>query len=465
MTTRSGTIREGTLRRGRQIMARMGSSGRRSGGGRSWPMGRGLALSLGLLLGVAPALAQTPHPAPPQDGAVALVGATIHPMTGPAIEEGTLVFEDGVITAVGAAVTVPTGAREVDLRGMHLYPGLVDAHSAMGLFEIGGFDQTIDLNELGEVNPNARAQVAFNPETRHTSPARSQGVLITNSTPAGGLISGTSAAMMMDGWTWEEMTLRAPTNLMVNWPFPGDEAEYDEAIETLRDTFDEARRYWRAADGSQGSVVPSDSRWEAMIPVFEGDLPVMVQANELRQIQDAVSWAGEEGVRILIVGGRDSGLVVDHLARLEVPVLLSSVQGSPSRDWQPYDEPFTLPARLHEAGVSFGIAGGTSAPYTYRLAWEAGTAVAFGLPEEEALRAVTLYPARFLGIDDRVGALEEGMDATFLVTTGNPLEYETQIDQAYIQGREIDMMDVHRRFYEKYREKSMQRGGFGADGR
>jgi imidazolonepropionase-like amidohydrolase len=407
--------------------------------------------------------AQTPVPAPPQDRPVALVGGTIHPVTGPAIPGGTLVFEDGVITAMGTGVEVPAGAVTVELEGRHVYPGLIDAHTAMGLFEIGGFTQTIDLNELGTVNPNVRAQVAFNPETRHTSPARSQGVLIANSSPAGGLIAGQAAAMMMDGWTWEEMTLAAPTAMIVNWPVPGSEGEYEdeyeERVAELRSVMEEARRYAKAqaAEGTVGSH-PTDSRWEAMLPVLAGEVPVMVNANEVRQIQDAVTWAEEEGVRLVILGGRDAGFVADHLARKEVPVLLSSVQGVPGRGWQPFDETHSLPARLYEAGVPFGIAGGSSAVYAYRLAWEAGTAVAFGLPEEEALRAVTLHPARFLGIDHRVGSLEVGKDATLLVTTGSPLEYSSQIDQAYIQGRAVDMNDVHRLFYEKYRQKSLQRG-------
>lgn len=406
-----------------------------------------------LLLGAGePVQAQTPAAAPPQEAPVALTGVTIHPVTGPVIENGTILFEDGVITALGTRVEVPTGAETLELPGRHVYPGLIDANSAMGLFEIGGFDVAIDLNELGAVNPNARAQVAFNPETRHITPARSQGVLVTNSSPAGGLISGLSAAMMLDGWTWEEMTIRAPTNLMLHWPSTQDEDNYEEELEVLRATFDEARAY-RTARGAGGDEFATDSRWEAMIPVLDGDVPVMVQANELRQIQDAITWSEEEDVRIMILGGRDAAFVADHLARKEIPVLLSSVQGSPARGWQPYDEPFTLPLRLHEAGVPFAIAGGSSAPYTYRLPWEAGTAVAFGLPEEEALRAVTLYPARFLGIDDRVGALAEGLDATLLVTTGSPLEYETQIEEIYIQGRAVDMDDVHRLFYQKYRQR------------
>ena len=417
------------------------------------------------LVGAQALEAQTPAPAPVQDQAIAITGATIHPISAPAIEGGTIVFEDGVITQMGTNVEIPAGARQVDATGQHIYPGLIHSNSAMGLFEIGGWGVTIDTNELGTVNPNVRAQVAFNPESRHITFPRSQGVLITNSSPTGGLIAGQSAAMMLEGWTWEEMTLQGGTGLVVNWPSTNNENQYDSNLRTLRDTFDEARSYWIARISEHADQMDTDSRWEAMIPVFEGEMPVLVSANELRQIQDAVTWAEEEGVRIVIRGGRDAAFVADHLARKEIPVILTSVQGSPSRGWQPYDETFTLPQRLHEAGVPFAIASGSSAAYTYRLNWEAGTAVAYGLPEDVALRAVTLEPARFLGIDDRVGSLEVGKDATLLLTTGSPIQYETQIEQAYIQGREVDMMDVQRRFYEKYREKSLQRqqAGSGSD--
>ncbi len=439
-------------------LARNGRTPERSSAARRGRSRLGALMAGGLLLITAPVLtglpaeAQTPTPAPPQDGPVALSGVTIHPVTTPVIENGTVLFEDGVITAMGTDVELPAGTEILELPGRHVYPGLIDANSSMGLSEIGGFDVAIDLNELGDVNPNARAHVAFNPETRHTTPARSQGVLITNSSPSGGLISGLSAAMMLDGWTWEEMTLKESTNLMLHWPSPQDEDDYEAELETLRSTFDEARGYMLALE-AEGEALPSDARWEAMIPVLQGEVPIMIQANELRQIQDAITWSEEEEVRIMILGGRDAAFVADHLAGREIPVILSSVQGSPSRGWQPYDEPFTLPLRLHEAGVPFAIAGGSSAPYTYRLPWEAGTAVAFGLSEEEALRAVTLYPARFLGIDDRVGSLGEGMDATLLVTTGSPLEYETQIEGIYIQGRAVEMDDIHRLFYQKYRQR------------
>ncbi|MEX2532189.1 MAG: amidohydrolase family protein [Gemmatimonadota bacterium] len=395
-------------------------------------------------------------PAAEQSRPIALTGGTIHPVSGPSIEDGTLVFEGGLITAIGTAVDVPSGALEVNLEGRHVYPGLIDANSSVGLFEIGGWDVTIDLEELGDINPNVRAQVAFNPESRHIGTTRSAGVLVAVSSPAGGLISGQAAAMALDGWSWEQMTLAAPVGMVVNWPGTGNQEQYRERVRVLREAFDEARAYRTARLSERGAEHPEDARWEAMIPVFSGDIPLIVDADGVQQIQDAVAWAEEEELRIVIRGGQDAGFVADHLAARQIPVLLSAVQDSPGREWEGYDGVYSLPARLYDAGVRFGIAGSSSAPYAHRLPWEAGTAVAFGLPEGEALRAVTLSPAEFLGIDDRVGSLEVGKDANLLITTGSPLEYHTQIEQIFIQGRDIDLMDAHREFYEKYSQKVRQ---------
>ncbi len=393
-------------------------------------------------------------PAPPQGRPVALVGGTIHTVSGERIENGTIVFADGVITAVGTQVEVPPEAERIDVVGRHVYPGLIDGFSQVGLYEIGSIDLTIDTNEFGTFNPNVRVEVAVNPESRHIGTTRSNGVLTTVTTPSGGLVSGFSAALALDGWSWEAMTLRSGVALNVNWPNPGNESTYEAQIRELKALFATARAYRDTRNGS----VPLDLRWEAMVRAVEGEVPVVVTANELRQLQDAIRWAEAEGLRLVLRGGRDALYVADHLAAREIPVLLTSVMSAPGRSWEPYDGAYALPARLHERGVRFAITGSSSAPYANRLPYEAGAAVAFGLPEEEALRAVTLYPARFLGLDDRVGSLEPGKDATLIITTGSPLDYLADVEQAYIQGRRIDMNDIHRQFYEKYSEKVRQSG-------
>ncbi len=426
-----------------------------AGAGRTLALGTLLALPLALA-GAADAAAQVP--APMQDRPIALVGGTIHPISGPAIQNGTIVFENGVITAVGANVQIPEGAERVDVTGKHIYPGLIDAWSQMGLTEIGGIDVATDLNEMGDLNPNVRAAVAVHPESRHIGTTRSNGVLVSLSSPSGGLISGMSSAMMLDGWTWETMTIREKAGLVVNWPGTQNQNQYNTALEVLDDAVASARAYLAGRDAAEaaGTRFASDARWEAMRPVIDGEVPLKVIANDIRQMQDAVTWAEAQGFRIVLVGGRDAGYIAEYLAEKQVPILLSTVLARPGRSWEPVDHFHTLPARLHAAGVRFGITGGSSAAYANRLPYEAGVAIGNGLPELEALRAVTLYPAQFLGIDDRVGSLEVGKDATLLITTGNPLEYASTVDQAFIQGRDIDLMDAHRQFYEKYSEKIRQ---------
>jgi imidazolonepropionase-like amidohydrolase len=193
-----------------------------------------------------------------------------------------------------------------------------------------------------------------------------------------------------------------------------------------------------------------------MIPVLDGEIPVVVAADGVAEINDALTWGEEEGVRLVIRGGRDAIHVADRLVASDVPVILTETLSAPDRDYEGYDGAYRMPARLHEAGVRFAISGGSSALYTHRLPWEAGVAVAFGLPEEEALEAVTINAARIMGIEDRVGSLEPGKQATFIITTGTPLDTTTEVEQAYIQGRELDMMDIHKWFFEKYMTKVMQ---------
>ncbi len=323
----------------------------------------------------------------------------------------------------------------------------------MGIYEIGAVDVSSDVVELGRFNPNARPNVAVNPESRHIGTSRSNGVLVTLTTPLGGLVPGLSSAMMLDGWTWEEMTIEAAAALNVSWPDPDDE-EYEEDLRDLTSFFAEARGYRDAR--AAGEPVRGDPRFEAMIPALDRDIPVVVAADEVQEIQDAIRWAEDEGLRLVIRGGEDAIYVADHLADAGVPVILTSTMDAPDRDWEPYDGAYSRAAELHRRGVQIAISGGSSAPYTNRLPYEAGVAVAFGLPEDVALRAVTLNPARFMGIDDRVGSLEPGKDATLLITTGSPLDYLSDIEQAYIEGREIDMRDIHRFFFEKYMEKLRQ---------
>jgi imidazolonepropionase-like amidohydrolase len=425
-------------------------------------------------LGVPPAVAsaQVRMTVPRQSEPIALQGATIHTVTQGVIENGTIVFENGVITAVGTDVSIPTGARVVDVTGKHIYPGLIDAYSTVGISEIGAVDMSNDVNEVGDFNPNISAAVGVNAESRHIGTSRSQGVLTTLTTPGGGLISGMSSAMALEGWTWEEMSLESAAALNVNWPNPnpsrrgfggfggfgdqgGDRPTYEERVQALKSYFAEARAYRDAV--AAGEPVRTDARYMAMIPALNREIPVVVAASGAAQINDAITWAKEENLRLVIRGGDDAIHVADRLAAEGIPVILTSTMDAPDRAHEGYDGAYRRAADLYEAGVKIAISGGAGSLYTDRLPYEAGVAVAFGLPEEEAIKAVTINAAELMGLDDRIGSLEPGKQATLLITTGTPIDMTSDIEQAYIQGRELDMNDIQKHFFQKYMEKVRQR--------
>jgi len=415
-------------------------------------------------------------PARKQQHPIAIIGATIHPVSGADIEKGTIVFQKGIITAVGVQANVPQGAEIINGSGKHVYPGLISADTYIGLIEIGAVRATNDRTETGRINPNVRAEAAFNPESELIPVARANGITMIVTAPSGGLITGTSALMIMDGWTWEEMTFKAPAALNVNWPTmvisraprmrkteEEQKKDREKAIQELADAFRDARAYLTAKKSEQQKGVPYhdvDMRWEAMIPVLEGKVPVVVWANEIQQIQAAVAWAEQEKVKLIIGGGADAWRIAEILSQKKIPVLVGGTHRLPFHRFDEYDDAFTLPVKLQMAGVQFAIISKDEAPHERNLPYHAATAAAYGLPKEEALKAITLYPAQIFGVADRVGSLEVGKDATLILTSGpeefgagDPLEITSQVDMEFIQGRKIDLTSRHTMLYEKYKEK------------
>ena len=417
--------------------------------------------------------AQVRMTVPPQSQPVVLKGATIHTVTNGVLENGMIVLNAGKIVAIGTNVAVPPGAKVVDVTGKHIYPGLIDAYSTVGISEIGAVDVSNDVNEIGDFNPNVQANIAVNAESRHIGTTRSAGVLVAFSTPGGGLVSGLSSAMSLEGWTWEEMTMKGAAALNVNWPDPNARPRrfggggpggrggaqpapktYAEQVQELKDFFGEARAYRDAVKA--GTPVRTDTRYAAMIAALDGRIPVVVAADGVAQMNDALTWGKEEKLRLVIRGGRDAIHVAERLKAENVPVILTSTMAAPERSDEGYDDAYTTPAKLYAAGVKFAISGGSGALYSDRLPWEAGVAVGFGLPEAEALKAVTINAAEMLGVSDKVGSLEVGKEATLLITTGTPLDMTSNIEQSYIQGREINMLDIQKFFFQKYMEKLKQ---------
>jgi imidazolonepropionase-like amidohydrolase len=423
-------------------------------------------------------VASTLHAAPqipggPQQRPVALVGGTVHTAAGPEMPGATVLFAEGKIVAIGRELALPDDVERIDVTGKHVYPGLFDACTQVGLIEIEAVRATRDNSETGQINPNARSQVAFNPDSELIPVGRSNGVLLVLSAPLGGLVSGTSAVMQMDGWTWEDMTVKGSAGVHLHWPrtrplsdgffstTTADEpSRRQKAIESIRQAFADARAYLAAKKAaSPGRPEPKfDARWEAMIPVLEGKLPVIAHADQLQQIQGAVALAAKEQVKLIILGGYDAPRSTELLKQQGVPVIIQGVHRLPQRTSDPYDAAYTVARRLHEAGVPFCISGGDDPWNVRNLPYHAAAAAAHGLPRDEALRAITLYPAQILGVQDRIGSLESGKDATLFVSNGDVLEIPSRVELAFIQGRRVDLSDRQKRLWEKYREKYRRLG-------
>lgn len=415
------------------------------------------------------AFANPEVPGKPQEKPVALVNAVIHPISGDVIDRGTILFDKGKIVALGKEVAIPEGVEKIDLDGKHVYPSLFDAWTDLGLVEINSVRATVDVQESGQINPNVKAIVAVNPDSEIIPVTRSNGVLLALTAPHGGLIAGKSAVIQLDGWTWEDMSLLPEAAMHLEWPrvgrgrdFDDDDQgpamQHDEVATKLRQTFADARAY--AASRKADPNYPLDARWEALQPVLVGKLPVVIHADELIAIQAAVAFADQEKVKVILHGGYDAPRCASLLKKHNIPVVVAGVYRLPRRRGDDYDASYSLPARLHEAGIKFCIssAGRFGASNVRNLPYHAATAAAYGLPAEEALRSITLSPAEILGVSDRVGSLAAGKDATLIVTNGDPLETATQVTAAYVQGRHVDLNDRHKRLWKKYEEKYKRLG-------
>jgi imidazolonepropionase-like amidohydrolase len=411
-------------------------------------------------------------PGEPQRGAILLAGGDVYTVSGEVVRGGQVLFDEGRIVAVGKSVQAPSDVKRVDVAGKRVYPGLFAAGNDLGLVEVRSVRGTTDAAETGELNPNIRAEVAVNPDSELIPVARANGVLLNLTLPEGSILPGSSAVLQLDGWTWQDLTLKAPAAVHVTWPAmarprarrvqrQGEEQQTPRAEEQLKQldqAFADARAYLAAKQAQKKA--DHDARWEAMAPLLEGKVPLVVSADEVRQIRAAVAFARREKVKLVVLGGYDAPLCADLLKKYDVPVIVNGTHRLPLRPDSPYDEPFTVPNRLREAGVKFAITlshrfGGSD---VRNLPYHAATAAAHGLPPDEALKAITLYPAQILGCADRVGSLEPGKDATLFVADGDILETPTHVELAFVQGRQVDLTSKHTQLYDKYKEKYRRLG-------
>lgn len=403
---------------------------------------------------------------------VAIRNATIVPVTSAPIVRGTIVFANGVITAIGTDVAIPSGATVIDGTGLSVYPGMIDSGSSVGLIETDSVSGTVDTSEMGELNPNAQAAVAINPHSELIPVTRVSGVTHVVSTPEGGIISGQSALIQLAGWTPSEMVVKAPVAMNIRFPrirsaplvdAPLDEeAEkertktYKRDLDRLRDLFRDARAYAKAtaARTSDPKIrrFDRDLVLEALVPVVEGRVPVVMHANLARDIKAALEFGDEFELKVILSGAQDIARVLPDVKRRNIPVLLGPILALPAREDDPYDLLFTNAKTLYDNGIRFAIQTSDS-HNTRNLPYHAASCAAFGLPKEEALKAITIYPAQIFGIADRLGSLEVGKQANVIITDGDPLEIRTNVKRVFIAGQDIAMDSRHTLLNEKFENR------------
>ncbi len=411
-----------------------------------------------------------------------LSNAVVHTVSSATITNGEVLVQNGKIVQVFDASSrsgriLPADVAVIDLKGQHAYPGLIALNTELGLIEISAVRATLDTTEVGEYTPDVQSWNAVNPDSELIPVARGNGITHVEPVPQGGAVAGQSGLVALDGWTFEQMTIKKPVALHLYWPKmeldarPKEEFRdkskwkslEDQAkgrqkkLNTLDDFFREARAYdkARSAAGKNGAVDPDlNPSWEAMRPFVRGELPLTVHADETRQITTAVQWAKPNQYKIILAGGRDAWRVADLLATNKIPVVYDYVFGLPPRDTDAYDIQFKAPEILRKAGVTVVFGGASVEPsIIMNLPYVAAQAVAFGLPEIEAIRGLTLYPAQVAGVADRLGSIEAGKDATLFVADGDILDIRSHVKRMWIAGREINLENRHTRLYEKYRNR------------
>jgi imidazolonepropionase-like amidohydrolase len=406
--------------------------------------------------GPAPRLEKLPMPPRNPQGRYVLVGATVHTGTN-VLKNATVVIDRGRITAVRE--TNP-GEKGIPATGLHLYPGMIDAGSILGLIEIDSARETRDHAEIGDFQPDLRALTAVNPDSELIPVTRSNGVLSVVTRPTGGVIAGQSALINLAGWTPKEMAVADPLALHIELPggVPGigRGSPFGQASRTVLRRQREAKlKRLRELFGMAVRNPAGDPRLEALAPYARGEKPVIIQASRREEILEALQLADDLKIKLILSGGLDAWKVVEEIKKRNVAVILGPVMALPYERTDPFDGPYACAAKLHAAGVRFCIRSlGDS--NTRNLPYQAAMAVAYGLPPEEALRAVTLYPAQILGVADELGLLRAGKRANLVVASGDLLQATTQIIGSFIDGVPYAAEDKQTRLYERYRERILE---------
>lgn len=405
--------------------------------------------------------------------------AKIFTLSSANIENGTLIIRDGKIASIGAAVEAPAGAQVIDGKGLQVYPGLFDPITQMGLREIGAVSATVDSTETGYFNPDVVAAEAVLPSSEHIPVARAAGITEVLAVPASGgmdffgsrgILGGQASALHLAGWTINDMLIKKSLAMVLNWPeietqtfdfstfsrkqkpFAEAKQEYERQVNELTDWLDRARHYAVALGHGGRSDYERDVKLEALVPVTRGELPVLVFADRARDIRNAVEFCEKQKLKMILAGGVEAYKVKDLLRSKSIPVILRPTLTQPIDEDDPYDRLLSQPAELTSAGVKFAF-GSFDNSFARRLGQQAANAVAYGLPYEEALKAVTIYPAQILGLGDQVGTLDTGKVANIIVTNGDPLELTTEVRYLFIKGQLTSLDNKHKALYEKYAKR------------
>jgi len=409
----------------------------------------------------------------------AITHAKIFTVSGTTIDDGTLILRDGKIAAVGVGLDIPAGAQVIDAKGLQVYPGIFDSITQMGLREVGAVSATVDSTETGNFNPDVVAATAVSPSSEHIPVTRAAGITEVLAVPGsggfdsgggGGVIGGQASAIHMAGWEIDEMLIKKSAAMVLNWPqietqtfdfatfsrkekpYADAKQEYDKQVNEITDWVERARHYAQVMDKSSAAKYDRDLKLEALAPVVRGELPVLVFANRAREIRNAVEFCDKNNLKMILAGGEEAYKVKDLLRSKSVPVVLRPVLSLPLDEDDPYDRLLSQPAELAAAGVKFAFASFDNS-FARRLGQNAANAVAHGLPYDEALKAVTLYPAQIFGLADQIGTIEQGKLANVIVTNGDPLELTTDVKYLFIRGQLTSLDNRHLRLYEKYSKR------------
>lgn len=426
---------------------------------------KSIFFSFTILLSYSSAFAQSevPAPAPKQTQAIYLTHATVHTGNGKVLQNATVAFANGEINLVAENPSFKTDetGKVIDCTGKHIYPGLIAPNTKVGIDEIESVRATNDYAEVGVYNPDARAIIAYNTDSRVTPTVRSNGILFAQSTPMWSTISGTSAVVQLDAWNWEDALVKEDgiwmywPNMMVRGGWWGEpqpakaNKEYDKQVNAIKDYFREAKSYYEA-----GAHAKTNLRFEAMRGLFNQSKNVYVNVDAVKEMQHVIAFAEEFGLKLVISGGEESWMIADELAKKKIPVILGKTHELPGSADADVDQPFKTPAILQKAGVLFCISIPGGFWQERNLSYNAGTAVAYGLTKEQALAAITLNTAKILGVDNKIGSLEKGKDASLIVSSGDVLDMRTStIEYAFINGRQINLENKQKELNQKFMKK------------